>query len=90
MNKCRLSCPILDEKEATKDILDDSRDVGQRIDWLEGRIEAIKTVGAGHPPIRRNLVKTNWAVNSERQDKEDDVVDHPGGKLEQLDEKRSY
>ena len=25
---------ILDEKEATKDILDDSRDVGQRIDWL--------------------------------------------------------
>ena len=46
-------------------------------------------MGAGHPPIRRNLVKTNWAVNSERQDKEDDVVDNPGGKLEQLDEKEA-
>ena len=49
----------------------------------------IKTVGAGYPPKRRNLVKTNWAVNSERQDKEDDVVDNLGGKLEQLDEKEA-
>ena len=52
--------------------------------------EADQTVGAGYPPKRRNLVKTNWAVNSERQDKEDDVVDNPGGKLVLSWTKRSY
>ena len=61
----------------------------KKLKKLEKQEKLIKTVGAGHPPIRRNLVKTNWAVNSERQDKEDDVVDHPGGKLEQLDEKEA-
>ena len=54
-----------------------------RSNQTEEAREADQTVGAGHPPIRRNLVKQIGAVNSERQGKEDDVVDNPPGeKLE--------
>ena len=62
-NNCH--CPILDEKEATKEAIKPWAPVTRQIQ-------------------RRNLVKTNWAVSNEHEEKEDDVVDHPGGKVEQL------
>ena len=51
-----------------------------------GQIEATKEAIKPWAPVTRHneeiLSKQIGAVNSECQGKEDDVVDHPGGKLE--------
>ena len=55
-----------------------------RSNQTEEAREADQTVGAGYPPNQFEEISSKQigAFNSERQDKEDDVVDHPGGKLE--------
>ena len=53
LNKCRLSCPILDEKEATKEE-EPSKPLLRVINQFPMKF-FIKTVGAGHPPNPRFL-----------------------------------